>query len=42
MEGWHKWLIVLGGLTALVGHWVPGLWLDVIGGGVAAVVGLLQ
>lgn len=41
MEAWMKWVIVVGGLVALVGHWVPGFWLDVIGGGVVAVVGLL-
>jgi|TARA_Y100000310_G_scaffold342013_1_gene443327 hypothetical protein len=41
MNDWQKWVIVLAGLVALVGHWVTGLWLDVIGGAVAAIVGLM-
>ncbi len=41
MEAWMKWVIVIAGLAAAVGHWVPGFWLDVVGGVVAAIVGLL-
>lgn len=43
MESWHKWLIVLGGLVALVGQfWGAEFFLPLIGGAVAAIIGLLQ
>lgn len=48
MEGWHKWLIVLGGLTAVLGQFwggpgmSPNLYLPLVGGAVAAIIGLLQ
>jgi hypothetical protein len=41
MEDWKKWAIVAGGVVAIVNHWVPDYWLDVIGGAVAAVVALM-
>jgi hypothetical protein len=41
MDAWMKWVIVVAGLVAVLGHWVTGYWLDVIGGVVAAVVGLM-
>ena len=41
MEAWKKWTIVVAGLVAVVGHWATGYWLDVIGGAVAAIVGLM-
>jgi hypothetical protein len=34
-------VIVIAGLVAAVGHWVTGMWLDVIGGLVAAIVALM-
>ena len=42
MESWKKWTIVVAGLVAVVGHWLTGYWLDVIGGAVAAIVGLMS
>ena len=41
MDDWKKWAIVAGGAVAVVGHWVPGYWLDVIGGAVVVVVALM-
>lgn len=41
-EEWHKWVIVLAGIVAIVGQWVTGYYLPVIGGAVAAVVALLM
>lgn len=41
MENWKKWVIVVAGIVAVVNHWMPGYWLDVVGGAVAAVVALL-
>ena len=42
MESWHKWLIVLGGIVAVVGQfWGDNYYLPLIGGAVAAIVGLL-
>lgn len=40
MEAWQKWLIFVAGIVAILNHWVVGLWLDVIGGLVAAIVAL--
>lgn len=40
MEAWQKWLIFVAGIVAILNHWVIGLWLDVIGGLVAAIVAL--
>lgn len=43
MESWHKWLIVLGGILAVIGQfWGINYYLPLIGGAVAAIVGLLQ
>ena len=42
MEAWHKWLIVLGGIVAIIGQfWGANYYLPLIGGAVAAIVGLL-
>ena len=41
MEAWHKWLVILGGVIAVVGEFLPGYYLALIGGAVAAIVGLL-
>ena len=43
MESWHKWLIFVAGIVAVLNHWVGAgaYWLDVIGGLVAAIVALL-
>lgn len=41
MQTWHKWVIFVAGLLALLNHWVVGYWLDVVGGAVAAIVALL-
>ena len=41
MEDWKKWVIVVAGVVAVTSHWVPGYWLDVAGGAVAAVVALI-
>lgn len=41
MQAWHKWVIFVAGIVAILNHWVVGFWLDVIGGLVAAVVALL-
>ncbi len=41
MNDWKRWVIVVAGVVAVVGHWVPGYWLDVIGGAVAAIVALI-
>lgn len=41
MKPWEKWVIVLAGIVAIVGHWLTGYWLDVIGGAVAAIIALL-
>lgn len=41
MEAWHKWLIILGGVIAVVGEFMSGYYLALIGGAVAAIVGLL-
>ena len=41
MEEWKKWAIVLGGVVAVVGQWVTGYYLALIGGAVAAVIGLM-
>ena len=37
--GWQSWALGLGGLALLVGHWVTGAWLDVIGGALIAIAG---
>jgi len=40
---WQKWVIVLGGVVAIVGQfWGAGYYLPLIGGAVAAVVALLM
>lgn len=41
MEAWQKWLVVLGGIVAVVGEFWTGYYLALIGGAVAAIVGLL-
>ena len=41
MNDWKRWVIVVAGVVAVANHWVPGFWLDVVGGAVAAVVGLV-
>jgi len=42
MAGWKKGLIVLGGVVAVVGQfWGANYYLPLIGGAVAAIVGLL-
>lgn len=42
MEAWQKWLVVLGGVVAVVGQfWGSEFYLPLIGGAVAAIVGLL-
>jgi|TARA_Y100000310_G_scaffold21744_1_gene20989 hypothetical protein len=41
MADWQKWVIVIAGIVAVVGHWVTGIFLDVIGGAVAAIVGFM-
>ena len=41
MEAWQKWLIVLAGIVAIIGQWVTGYYLALIGGAVAAIIGLL-
>ena len=43
MGSMQKWLIVLGGLVAVVGQfWGANFYLPLIGGAVAAIVGLMQ
>lgn len=43
MEAWHKWLVVLGGVLAVIGQfWGADYYLPLIGGAVAAIVGLLM
>lgn len=42
MEAWQKWVIVIAGVVAIANYWVPGYFLDVIGGAVAAVVALIS
>ena len=42
MEAWQKWLVVLGGVVAVVGQFLGSeFYLPLIGGAVAAIVGLL-
>ncbi len=41
MDAWKKWLIVLGGIVAVVVEFWPGYYLALIGGAVAAIIGLL-
>jgi|TARA_Y100000034_G_C6711723_1_gene314434 hypothetical protein len=41
MNDWKKWVMVAGGVAAVAGHWLPGYWLDVIGGAVVVVVALM-
>ncbi len=42
MEAWQKWLVILGGVVAVVGQfWGSEFYLPLIGGAVAAIVGLL-
>jgi hypothetical protein len=42
MEVWQKWVIVVAGLVAAVGNfWGMDYYLPLIGGAVAAIVGLL-
>ena len=42
MEAWQKWIIVIAGIVAIINQWVPGYWLDVIGGLVAAIIALIS
>lgn len=43
MEAWQKWLIVAGGVIAIIGQFTgTDLYLPLIGGAIAAIVGLLQ
>ena len=42
MEAWQKWLVILGGVVAVIGQfWGTEFYLPLIGGAVAAIVGLL-
>ena len=42
VEAWQKWLIVIGGLVAVIGQfWGSDIFLPLIGGAVAAIVGFL-
>ena len=47
MDDWRKWVIVAGGLVAVVGQFwggpgmTPNLYLPLVGGAVAAVVALI-
>ena len=40
MTGWKMWAAVVGGILAIVGHWVSGFWLDVFGGAIALIGGI--
>lgn len=43
MESWHKWLIVIGGSISVIGQFTgTDLYLPLIGGAIAVIVGLLQ
>lgn len=43
MEAWQKWLIVIGGAVAVVGQfWGASYYLPLIGGAVAAIIGLIS
>lgn len=43
MESWHKWSIVIGGVIAVIGQFIGAdLYLPLIGGAIAVIVGLLQ
>lgn len=42
MEDWQKWVVVVAGVVAVVDQFVPDVFLNVIGGAVAAVVALLM
>ena len=42
MDAWMKWVIVIAGLVAVIGQfWGMNYYLPLIGGAVAAIVGLL-
>ena len=40
MASWGAWLAIIGGVVAVIAHWVTGAWLDVIGGVVALIGGI--
>jgi len=42
MKSWQKWLIVVAGIVAISNQWVPGYYLHIVGGAVAAVVALIS
>jgi len=42
MEAWQKWLIVIAGVLAILNQWVTGLYLDILGGAVAAIIALIS